>query len=70
MKATMKPEKASSDFSFDIVIANVSVEFVNFKHHHPRLAFGMSFGPTSLEPVLGLPDFHGVLKLGPADSRS
>ena len=60
MKATMKPEKASSDFSFDIVIANVWIEFVNFEHHR-RLAFGVSFGPTRLEPVLGS---------GPADSRS
>ena len=65
MKATMKPEKASSDFSFDIVIANVSVEFVNFEHHYPRLAFGMSFGSTSLEPVLGFAGFSRCIEARP-----
>jgi hypothetical protein len=54
MKATMKPETTSSDFSFGTVIANVSVELVYFEHHPLRLAFGMSFEPTSLEPALGL----------------
>jgi hypothetical protein len=65
MKATMKPEKASSDFSFDIVIANVSVEFVNFEHHYPRLVFGMSFGSTSLEPVLGFAGFSRCIEARP-----
>jgi hypothetical protein len=69
MKATMKPEKASSDFSFDIVIANVSVEFVNFEHHYPRLAFGMSFGSTSLEPVLGFAGFSRCIEARPGRFR-
>jgi hypothetical protein len=62
---------SSSDFSFGIVIANVSVEFVNFEHHNPRLALGTSYGPTSLEiGVRFFRNFHGTSKLGPADSRS
>jgi len=52
-------------FPFDIVIANVSVEFVNFEHH--TLGWrSHAFWCDQLEPVLVLPIFT-VYEARPAD---